>query len=326
MSAVRLDQIVFDAGTQVRAAIDPQVVTDYAEQMTEGATFPPIVLFHDGTQHYLADGFHRFMAAQRIQAKDIAADVQPGTKEDAVWFALGANRTNGKRLTEADKTHAVALAIRMWPQRLHTEIAAQVGCSPSLVSKASSKYTSESGRHVLTGRALRNSTKREAVRALVRQGGGMDREQIASRANVSKSFVSKVRAEMGATTYDRTRDGVIRRRTRLREMAAEGHTSRQMAAELGLSEEGCRNILRKEAIHVPADKVARGKRHDANRIVDQIVSDAENLTEGVNLIAFGDLDRAQLPGWLKSLQESRDKLGGFIRRLMKEQQNHGEAA
>jgi hypothetical protein len=84
--------------------------------------------------------------------------------------------------------------------------------------------------------------------------------------------------------------------------------------------------LRKEKIDVPADKaVGRIKRHDSNRIIERIVADAENLVEGVNLVEFADLDRAQLAGWLKSLQASRDKLGAFIRRLMKEQQD-GEAA
>jgi hypothetical protein len=132
---VRLDQIAFDAGTQIRAAIDQQVVSDYADAMTSGATFPPIVLFHDGNQHYLADGFHRFMAAQRNQFRDIDADVRPGTKEDALWFALGANRVHGVRMTYADKRHAVALAFVTWPGRSATQIAEQLGVSQSFVSR-----------------------------------------------------------------------------------------------------------------------------------------------------------------------------------------------
>jgi hypothetical protein len=113
----------------------------------------------------------------------------------------------------------------------------------------------------------------------------------------------------------------------MRKMAGDGHTSRQIASELGLSEQGCRDILRKEGIDVPGDKVTRGShRHDANRIVERIVMDAENLTEGINLIDFDQLDRSRLAEWLASLNASRDKFGGFIRRLMKEQQRNGEAA
>lgn len=325
MTRIALDQIAFDAGTQVRATINETTVGEYAELMASGVVFPPVTVFHDGSRHYLADGFHRFMAAQRNRWLEIEADVLAGTKEDAIWFALGANRANGQRLTDEDKMHAVGMALRMWPEYLHSDIAAHVGCSKSLVSKVSSKFTSESGGHVLTGRARENQAKREAVKQLVSRGG-LDNTAIADVAHVSKSFVSKVRAEMGAPCFDRSRDGVIKRRSRMREMAAEGYSSRQMASVLGLTFDGCRDILLKEGIDVPADRaVGKTKRHDSNRIVETIVADAENLTEGMQLIEFAMLDRDRLPDWLQSLQASRDKLGVLIRRLTKEQQN-GQAA
>jgi hypothetical protein len=323
---VRLDQIAFDAGTQIRAAIDQQVVSDYADAMTSGATFPPIVLFHDGNQHYLADGFHRFMAAQRNQFRDIDADVRPGTKEDALWFALGANKTNGKRLTEADKTHAVELALHMWPAKMQREIADQVGCSESLVSKvAGAAARNTSAAPELRGRALANKAKRERVRELV--ASGVKTDDVAKQAGVARSFVSDVRAEMGLSTIDRSKQAVQGRRARMRQMADEGYTSRQIAAELKLSEQGCRDTMRAEGIDVPADRaVGKIKHHDSNRIVDQIVADAENLTEGVNLIDFSSLDCDRLGEWADSLTASRKALDVFIKRLIKEQQKHGEAA
>lgn len=327
MKRLPLDSIVFDAGTQVRASLDQQVVADYAHAMTEGSEFPPIVVFHDGTRYYLADGFHRFMAAQRLSVGDIAAEVRPGTQHEAVWFALGANRTNGRRLTEADKSHAVVVALQTWPERLHTEIAAQIGCTPSLVSKVSSKFTRQSGGPVLTGRALRDHLKRAAVQALVKQNGGLKRDEIAARAKVSVAFVSKVCAEMGVTRYDRTREGVTRRRTRMREMAGEGYTSRQIADAVGMSVEGCRDTLQKEGIAVPADRVVgKTKRHNAARIIEQIVADAENLTEAADLIDFADVDGAGLGDWIDSLVASKRKLEAFIKRLVKEKEKHGEAA
>jgi ParB-like chromosome segregation protein Spo0J len=321
---VRLDAIAFDAGTQIRAALDQAVVADYAEAMTDGAQFPPVMLFHDGNTHYIGDGFHRFMAAQRLQWRHIDAIVQPGTKEDALWFALGANRTNGKRLTEADKTHAIALARAAWPEKMQREIAAQVGCHPSLVSRVYQNTTSSET--VSTGRQRQSEMKRETIRRLIAEGQKAD--QIAKHVGVSRSRVSEIRVEMGLSNrVDQSRKATQERRDRMRAMAAEGHTSRQIAHALGLSDEGCRQILRDQKIDVPGDNATKNsKRHDSNRIVDRIVMDAENLTEGVNLIEFGDLDRGRIAEWLKSLGASRDKFGGFIRRLMKEQQNHGEAA
>lgn len=133
MGAVAIADIVIDAGTQVRAAINEQVVADYAERMTEGAQFPAIVVFHDGNRYYLADGFHRTLAAKRNEWRSLEADVHQGTRQDALWFALGANKANGSRMNERDKQHAVALALAMWPDRMQREIAEQVGCSRSLV-------------------------------------------------------------------------------------------------------------------------------------------------------------------------------------------------
>lgn len=60
-----LDLIQIDGGTQSRATLNDQVVSEYAEAIKGGATFPPIVVFYDGKKHWLADGFHRFHAYQK---------------------------------------------------------------------------------------------------------------------------------------------------------------------------------------------------------------------------------------------------------------------
>jgi len=60
--------------------------------MAEGAVFPPIVVFVDGACSYLADGYHRRRAAEQSQRATIAVELRPGTKNDALWYALGANR------------------------------------------------------------------------------------------------------------------------------------------------------------------------------------------------------------------------------------------
>lgn len=334
MKRIRLADVAFDAGTQIRSAIDQQVVADYAEAMTAGATFPPIVLFHDGNAHYLADGFHRFMAAQRIEWREIDADVRAGTKEDALWFALGANKTNGKRLSDQDKKHAIVLAIKTWPTKSMNEIAEQVGCSRKWVQDVRDQVATTSllpasvtGRDGKVYPAKRGPQidQRQQIEELLR--AGVEARRICKRLGVSPNTIAGVRRGLGGRGIDLTAEGVKDRRDRMRQMAQEGHTSIQIADELGLSIGGCRDILQKASIDVPADKVTRNsKRHDANRILERIVMDAENLTEGVNLIDFADVHRDRIAEWLKSLSESRDKLGALIRRLMKEQQKHGEAA
>lgn len=299
---VRLESIAFDAGTQIRAAIDQQVVSDYAEAMTSGATFPPIVLFHDGNQHYLADGFHRFMAAQRNQFKDIDADVRPGTKEDALWFALGANRNHGKQLTPADKKNAVKLAVSTWGNSKSQEaIAIQIGIPKSTVQYHAAELT---------------KVGQLAPRTVIGRDG---KNYPTDRRQQEKMKPGEARVRTKAEREERW--------TRAREMAAEGYSSHQMAAEFGVEVIGFRERLRANGIDVPADRiVGKRKHHDANRIIEQMVMDAENLTADVNLIDFGQVDRERLGEWADALTSARRALDAFIKRLIKEQQKHGEAA
>jgi hypothetical protein len=102
-----LAAIQIDGGTQSRATLNDHVVNDYAEAIKAGATFPPIVVFYDGKKHWLADGFHRFHAYQKIGREKVAADIRQGTRRDAILHSVGANETHGLRRTRDDKRRAV---------------------------------------------------------------------------------------------------------------------------------------------------------------------------------------------------------------------------
>jgi len=128
-------QIVRDPTLYVRAGINEDVVGAYAERMGAGDDFPQVVVFQEGDDYHLADGFQRTLAAQRIGREDIEAEVQQGTAQEALWFAVGANRTHGVRLTPADTRHAIQLARRAFPDHSQSRIAEQVGCSRSYVEK-----------------------------------------------------------------------------------------------------------------------------------------------------------------------------------------------
>ena len=112
---IKLSEIVTDAGTQVRAGLNEATVTDYAEAMAGGAKFPPVVVFHDGNRYIAADGFHRIHSAVRNGATQIEGDIRKGSKADALKFALGCNAHHGLRRTNADKRHAVGMALKEFP-------------------------------------------------------------------------------------------------------------------------------------------------------------------------------------------------------------------
>ena len=128
-----LTQITVDGDTQPRAAIHDDTVTDYAEAMAAGKRFPPLVVFHDGDRHWLADGFHRFHAAQKAKLKALPCDVREGSLEVARWYATGANATHGLHRTNADKRRAVTLALTLRPTASQQAIANHCGVHVDLV-------------------------------------------------------------------------------------------------------------------------------------------------------------------------------------------------
>ncbi len=139
---LKLSQIRVEPDIQARVRVDDQVVADYAEAMERGDRLPAVVVFVDRSGvHWLADGFHRVAACRRLGRPVVPVQVQNGTRIDAAWYALGANRGNGLRTTNADKERAVKLALQMRPQASDRAIAAHVGVSDKTVAKHRSEVS-----------------------------------------------------------------------------------------------------------------------------------------------------------------------------------------
>lgn len=152
MKRLKLSQIVTDAGTQSRVSANEDIVDDYAERMTAGDKFPPVVVFHDGSQYFLADGFHRVLARQRNKLKDVFADIRKGTRQDALKFSLSANRLHGLHRTNADKRFAVSLALKEFSQMSDRAIADMCGVGKDLVASIRPKQLAENASSYRTGR------------------------------------------------------------------------------------------------------------------------------------------------------------------------------
>jgi hypothetical protein len=139
---VPLTDIQTEAGALMRVRIRADVVRAYAAAMTaqsaEGALrFPPVILFFDSQQHWLADGCHRVLAASKAGLTEILAEVHAGTQRDALLFALCANQTHGLPRSNADKRKAVAflLADAEWSQWSDREIARRCQVDTKVVSR-----------------------------------------------------------------------------------------------------------------------------------------------------------------------------------------------
>lgn len=130
-----LEQIDIYGGTQARVSTSDDAISSYAEEMVAGAQFPPITVFYDGSKYWLADGFHRFLAAQRNEFETISAEVHEGARTDALRHALGANSTNGVHRSNSDKRNAVEVALEEWPNMSNSVIAEMCKVSGELVRR-----------------------------------------------------------------------------------------------------------------------------------------------------------------------------------------------
>ena len=131
-----LDKIKIDGGTQSRATINQDVVAEYADNMRDGAKFPAVIVFHDGAEYFLADGFHRYFAAKKAGSPGIKCDVREGTLRDAILYSFGANADHGLRRTTADKRKAVIAMLSdiEWQDWSDREIARQCCVSHPFVA------------------------------------------------------------------------------------------------------------------------------------------------------------------------------------------------
>ena len=135
MENLEISQIVVNKETQARVAISEDMVQDYAERMLAGDEFPPVDVFNDGSEYCLADGFHRVLAAKRALFESIQCNIHAGTVQDAKWFAIGANKTNGQRMNRGDIKRAVEVALMEFPDQTQRVIADHIGCSQGLITR-----------------------------------------------------------------------------------------------------------------------------------------------------------------------------------------------
>lgn len=134
-----------DGGTQSRAALDKATVSEYKDAMVDGAEFPPVIVYYDGADYWLADGFHRVAAAADAEFLQIDAEIRQGTQRDAVLHSVGANATHGLRRTNADKRRAIETLLRdsEWAQWSNREIARRSGVNDKTVASVRSALSAE---------------------------------------------------------------------------------------------------------------------------------------------------------------------------------------
>ncbi len=131
---VQVTDLQLDDDVQIRIQIDQKLVLEYAEKMSNGDRFPPIEVFQDDTGViFVADGFHRAMAAKEAGVDTLPANIHHGKKLDAIKFALSANIHHGLRRTSKDKQKALQVGAALFPEISNNKLADLCGVSESSV-------------------------------------------------------------------------------------------------------------------------------------------------------------------------------------------------
>lgn len=189
-----LVSIASDGATQPRAQISESVVSDYAEDMRNGAKFPPVVVFYDGTNYWLADGFHRCAAADAAGLESVLAEVRQGTQRQAILHSVGANGNHGFRRSNADKRRAVTTLLNdeEWSAWSDTEIARRCGVTHPFVAGLRPKVSCNNSKIDPTAPATRKVTRNGKTYEMDTSKIGATKSSAARRPARKKSPIESI--------------------------------------------------------------------------------------------------------------------------------------
>lgn len=161
---VPVERLLLDPDCQVRAEMNEDTIEEYKEAMLAGAGFPlPVVFGSLSGELYIGDGYHRVKAARRASRSMVPIELRPGTKIDAIKYALSANLTHGLRMTNADKQRAIRLALENFGHLSNYQIARMVGVSDPSVGKYRKRLEKRAEKTIgLDGKA-RPSTRKKST-------------------------------------------------------------------------------------------------------------------------------------------------------------------
>ena len=149
---LNLKTIILDQSTQCRDVMRQETIDEYAERMRAGDKFPPIDVFGTPEKSWIADGWHRIMAAREIGADSIETTIHHGGRTEAVKFALGANAVHGLRRSNADKRRAVSVALAEFGGMSCRAVAEMCGVGNDLVQRIKPEVTDSVTSPIVTGR------------------------------------------------------------------------------------------------------------------------------------------------------------------------------
>lgn len=97
-------------------------------------------------------------------------------------------------------------------------------------------------------------------------------------------------------------------------LSARGYAPRQIATELGISEQRVRDVAKANGVAL-ITALDRTRRIDSNRVVNEAVNTLEAIAMSVGLVEVDQLDRTQVEHWATSLSNSLSPLKRLEKQL-----------
>jgi hypothetical protein len=142
LTILPVDQVKLDWRAQPRDHVNEDVAAQYGELMREGQwdyarSTGPIVVFFDGADHWLADGFHRLFGAKHAGIAEVLCEVRQGSLRDAQWHSFSANALHGYPRGSKDIERILRRIFEdeEWADRPVRDIAEHTGIKKSTVFK-----------------------------------------------------------------------------------------------------------------------------------------------------------------------------------------------
>lgn len=102
---------------QSRVKLNQATIEKYADMMTNGVQFEAVKAIQDRDGIlYVWDGYHRGEAA-KLAGVQLLVEFRPGTRREAEWESLGANKLHGLQRTSEDEDKVVRQALLDFPEQ-----------------------------------------------------------------------------------------------------------------------------------------------------------------------------------------------------------------
>jgi ParB-like chromosome segregation protein Spo0J len=190
---VPLKEITVDHEVQVRGEVDPKRVDEYAKIIQEQGAMDAMALFTEdsGTTLLMADGFHRIQGYAKVGKEEALCKVRNGSRSEAIRYALKENGHHGAPMTNAQKRHAaeIAVADKTIGEMADKDIAAMIGCSPSLVASA---RKGETPKQATAKTKAKQSGKRETESAAPRSATARERKPAESPKPTKAAILKQI--------------------------------------------------------------------------------------------------------------------------------------